>query len=162
VRAAIADARSRARAIEAARRAAEQRLASAAEEPPPPTPAAPSQRVDTLWNELMTLWLAADGLGESFTLQVGENEALRREAARLLGREADTLTLNPTADALRTLSENYNRYVRDLGAERAERELEELLQAARTETTPARRVQVITVRALHRVPGALSTGLGVR
>jgi hypothetical protein len=161
VRAAVADARSRARAIEAARRAAEQRLASAAA--PPPTPAAaPGPRVDTLWNEVMTLWLAADGLGESFTLQVGENEALRREAARLLGREADTLTLNPTADALRLLSENYNRYVRDLGAERAERELEELLQAARAETTPARRVQVITVRALQRVPGALSAGLGVR
>jgi hypothetical protein len=162
VRAAIADARSRARAIEAARRAAEQRLASATQVPPPAPAAAPSQRVDTLWNELVTLWLAADGLGESFTVQVGENEALRREATRLLGREADTLTLSPTADALRALSESYNRYVRDLGAERAERELEELLQAARAETTPARRVQVITVRALQRVPGALSTGLGVR
>jgi hypothetical protein len=161
VRAAIADARSRARAIEAARRAAEQRLASA-QAPPPAPAAAPSQRVDTLWNELVTLWLAADGLGESFTVQVGENEALRREATRLLGRETDTLTLNPTADALRALSENYNRYVRELGTQGAERELEELLQAARAETTPARRVQVITVRALQRVPGALSTGLGIR
>ena len=94
--------------------------------------------MDTLWNELVTLWLAADGLGESFTVEVGDNEALRRQAARLLGREADTLTtltLNPSVDALRLLSENYNHYVRDLGAERAERELEELVQAARRAAT---------------------------
>ncbi|MFN2567193.1 MAG: hypothetical protein ABR499_19535 [Gemmatimonadaceae bacterium] len=160
VRAAIADARSRARAIEAARRAALQPRVAVA--PPPPVATASQQRVDTLWNELVGLWLADAGLGETFTVTVGDNEALRREAARLLGREADTLTLSPTVDALRSLSETYGQYVRGLGAEPAERELGELVQAAKAESTPARRVQIITTRALQRVPQALSTGLGIR
>ena len=90
------------------------------------------------------------------------NDELRREATRLLGREADTLTLNPAVEGLRTLSENYNAYVRELGGEMAERELEELVQAARAEATPARRMQVITRRALERVPQALSANLGIR
>ncbi|MDQ3949383.1 MAG: hypothetical protein M3282_03470, partial [Gemmatimonadota bacterium] len=119
-------------------------------------------RVDTLWNELVGLWLASDGLGESFTVDLRGNDELRREATRLLGREADTLTLNPPAEGLRALSENYGHYVRELGGELAERELEELVQAARAESTPARRVQVITIRALQRVPQALSAGLGIR
>jgi hypothetical protein len=164
VRAAIDDARSRARAVEAARRAAatpppEPRVAVAT---PPPVDSAQRQRVDTLWSELVGLWLAGDGVGQSFTVEVGGNEALRREANRLLGREADTLTLTPSADALRLLSENYNHYVRDLGAEQAERELADLVQAAKAESTAARRVQIITTRALQRVPQALSTGLGIR
>jgi hypothetical protein len=154
LRVAIDDARARIRAIEAARRAAERQLASAE--------APPSERVDTLWNELVTLWLGSDGPGEGFTLDLRDNEALRREAARVLGRDADSVTLTPPADALRLLSENYNHYVRGLGDERAERELEELVQSARAEPTPARRVQVITIRALQRVPQALNTGLGIR
>jgi hypothetical protein len=158
VRAAIEDARSRARAIEAARRAAQRPVTIAVTPSPPP----PNARVDTLWNELVGLWLASGGLGESFTVDLRGNEELRREATRLLGREADTLTLNPPAEGLRTLSENYNQYVRALGGELAERELEELVQAAKAEATPARRVQVITIRALQRVPQALSTGLGIR
>jgi hypothetical protein len=166
VRAAIDDARSRARAIDAARRAAAAAAAAprvAAAPPPPPPEVARSPRVDTLWNELVGLWLAADGLGESFTVDVRENEALRREAARVLGREPDTLlTLNPSADGIRLLSENYSSYVRDLDNERAERELAELVEAAKAEPTAARRVQIITTRALQRVPTALSPGLGVR
>ena len=163
IRAAIDDAHSRARAIEAARRAA----ATPAPPPPqvaaaPPSDSAQRQRVDTLWNELVGIWLAADGVGQSFTMEVGDNEALRREANRLLGREADTLTLTPSADALRLLSENYNHYVRDLGADQAERELADLVQAAKAESTATRRVQIITTRALQRVPQALSTGLGIR
>lgn len=158
VRAAIDDARSRARAIDAARRAAQQPVAVAVA-PPPPTR---TQRTDTLWTELVGLWLAPGGLGESFTVDLRGNEELRREATRLLGRQADTLTLNPQADGLRALSENYSHYVRELGGDLAERELEELVQAAKAESTPARRVQVITIRALQRVPQALSTGLGIR
>jgi hypothetical protein len=158
VRAAIEDARSRARAIEAARRAPERPVVVAVTPPPPP----PNARIDTLWNEVVGLWLASGGLGESFTVDLRGNEELRREATRLLGREADTLTLNPPAEGLRALSENYNQYVRTLGRELAVRELEELVQAARAEPTPARRVQVITIRALQRVPQALSTGLGIR
>jgi hypothetical protein len=127
---------------------------------PPPPPR--NQRVDTLWNELVGLWLASDGLGESFTVDLRGNEELRREAARLLSREADTLTLNPPAEGLRALSENYAHYVRELGGDLAERELAELIQAARAESTPARRMQVITIHALQRVPQALSTGLGIR
>jgi hypothetical protein len=158
VRAAIDDARSRARAIEAARRAAQQPVAVAvAPQPPPTTP-----RVDTLWNELVGLWLASDGLGESFTVDLRGNDELRREATRLLGREADSLTLNPPAEGLRALSQNYNDYVRALGGEFAERELAELIQAAKAESTPARRMQVITIRALQRVPQGLSAGLGIR
>jgi hypothetical protein len=159
VRAAIEDARARARAIDAARRAAAAPPQVVAVQP---EPSPQSERVDTLWNELVSLWLASDGLGESFTMPVGENDALRREAARLLGRDTDTLTLNPSADALRLLSQNYNNYVRDLDNESAERELANLVEAARAETSPARRMQVITTRALQRVPQALSTGLGVR
>jgi hypothetical protein len=52
--------------------------------------------------------------------------------------------------------------VRELGGELAERELEEVVQAAKAESTPARRMQVITIRALQRVPQALSTGLGIK
>jgi hypothetical protein len=159
VRAAIEDARSRARAVDVARRAAEQPVTVAAVPPPPPRS---TLRVDTLWSELVGLWLAADGLGQRFTLDVRGNEELRREAARLLGRETDTLTLNPPAEALRALSETYNEYVRELGGELAVRELEELVQAAKAEPTPARRVQMITVRALQRVPQALNAGLGVQ
>src|SRR5688572_28812676 len=150
VRAAIDDARSRARAIDAARRAAQRPVAVAEAPPPPRTP-----RVDTLWNELIGLWLASDGLGESFTVDLRGNDELRREATRLLGRETDTLTLNPPAEGLRVLSENYGHYVRELGGELAVRELEEIVQAAKAESTPARRVQVITIRALQRVPQAL-------
>jgi hypothetical protein len=157
VRAAIDDARSRARAIDAARRAAQRPLTVAEAPPPPRTP-----RVDTLWNELVGLWLASDGLGESFTVDLRGNDELRREATRLLGRETDTLTLNPPAEGLRVLSENYGHYVRELGGELAVRELEEIVQAAKAESTPARRVQVITIRALQRVPQALSTGLGIQ
>jgi hypothetical protein len=158
VRGAIADARSRARAIEAARRAAQAPVTVAvAPQAPVPTP-----RLDTLWNELVGLWLGSAGIGESFTVDLRGNEELRREAARLLGREADTLTLNPPAEALRALSENYNDYVRALGGELAERELQEIVQAARAESTPARRMQVITIRALQRVPAALNAGLGIR
>jgi hypothetical protein len=157
VRVAIDDARSRARAIDAARRAAQQPIAVA--EAPPPSR---TQRTDTLWNELVGLWLAPDGVGESFTVDLRDNQELRREATRLLGRETDTLTLAPPAEGLRVLSENYSHYVRELGGELAERELEELVQAAKAESTPARRVQVITTRALQRVPQALSTGLGIR
>jgi hypothetical protein len=159
VRAAIADARSRARAIDAARRAAQQPAAVAAVAPPSPTR---TQRTDTLWTELVGLWLAPDGVGESFTVDLRGNDELRREATRLLGRETDTLTVSPPAAGLRVLSENYDAYVRALGGELAERELEELVQAAKAESSPARRVQVITIRALQRVPQALSTGLGIR
>jgi hypothetical protein len=162
VRAAIDDARSRARAIDAARRVAERPVTVAAAVPAPPAVPPPTPRVDTLWNELVGLWLASDGLGESFTVDLRGNEELRREATRLLGREADTLTLNPPPDGLRVLSENYGHYVRELGGDLAVRELEELLQAAKAAPTPARRMQVITMRALHRVPQALNTGLGVR
>jgi hypothetical protein len=157
VRAAIDDARSRARAIDAARRAA-LRPVAVAEAPPP----ARTQRTDTLWNELVGLWLAPDGLGESFTVDLRGNADLRREATRLLGHEADTLTLNPPPEGLRVLSENYGHYVRELGGEMAERELEEIVQAAKAEPSPARRVQVITIRVLQRVPQALSTGLGIK
>ena len=160
VRTAIDDARSRARAIEAARRAAA-RPVTVAVAPPPPPPVR-TARSDTLWNELVSVWLASDGVGESFTMDVRGSEELRREAARLLGREADTLTLNPSVEGLRALSENYNEYVRELGGELAERELDELVQAAKAESTPARRVQVITIRALQRVPQGLNAGLGVR
>jgi hypothetical protein len=156
VRAAIEDARSRARAIEAARRAAQQ-PATVAAAPPPPNP-----RVDTLWNELVGLWLAAEGLGESFTVDLRGNSELRREATRVLGRETDTLTVAPQVDGLRALSENYGQYVRDLGGDLAVRELEELVQAARAEATPTRRVQLITTRVLQRVPQALAANLGVR
>jgi hypothetical protein len=52
--------------------------------------------------------------------------------------------------------------VRALAGELAERELAELVQAAKAESTPARRAQTITIRALQRVPQALSTGLGIR
>jgi hypothetical protein len=159
VRAAIADARSRTRAIDAARRAAQQPAAVAAVAPPSPTR---TQRTDTLWTELVGLWLAPDGVGESFTVDLRGNDELRREATRLLGRETDTLTVSPPAAGLRVLSENYDAYVRALGGELAERELEELVQAAKAESSPARRVQVITIRALQRVPQALSTGLGIR
>ena len=161
VRAAIDDARSRARAIDAARRAA-QRPVTVAAAPAPPPAAARTQRTDTLWTELVALWLAPDGAGESFTVDLRGNDDLRREATRLLGREADTLTVTPQADGLRVLSENYDHYVRELGGNLAERELEELIQAAKAESTAARRVQVITMRALQRVPQALSTGLGIR
>jgi hypothetical protein len=159
VRAAIEDARSRARAIEAARRAAERPVAVA--QAPPPAPP-PNPRVDTLWNELVGLWLADAGVGESFTMDLRGNDELRREAVRLLGRETDTLTLAPPVAGLRALSENYNQYVRELGGELAERELEEVVQAARAESSPARRIQIITTRALQRVPQALSAGLGIR
>jgi hypothetical protein len=160
VRAAIEDARSRARAIDAARRAAERPVAVAQAPPPPPPPT--NARVDTLWNELVGLWLADAGAGESFTMDLRGNDELRREAVRLLGRETDTLTLAPPVAGLRALSENYNQYVRELGGELAERELEELVQAARAESSPARRIQIITTRALQRVPQALSAGLGIR
>jgi hypothetical protein len=160
VRAAVDDARSRARAIESARRAAERPVTVAAA-PPPDTLGAP-RNVDTLWNELVGLWLASDGLGQSFTVDLRGNDDLRREAARLLGREADTLTLNPQAEGIRALSESYGRYVRALASEAAVRELEEAVQAARTESTPARRVQVITLRALQRVPAGLNAGLGAQ
>jgi hypothetical protein len=166
VRTAIDDARSRGRAIDAARRAASEAAAAprvAVAPPPVVADSAQGQRVDTLWNELVGLWFASDGVGQSFTVDVRQNEALRREAARVLGREADTLlTLTPSADGLRTLSESYNSYVRDLDTERAERELADLVQAARAEPTPARRVQIITMRVLQRVPQGLSAGLGVR
>ena len=161
VRAAIDDARSRARAIDAARRAA-QRPVTVAETPPPPPPPPRTARVDTLWNELVGLWLASDGLGESFTVDLSGNEELRREATRLLGRETDTLTLNPPAEGLRLLSENYGQYVRALSGDLAERELDELLQAAKAAPTPTRRMQVITIRALQRVPQALNNGLGIQ
>jgi hypothetical protein len=159
VRGAMQDARSRARAIEAARRAAQQPVTVAVV---PPSPPPPTPRVDTLWNELIGLWLASDGLGSSFTVDLRGNDELRSEVTRLLGREADTLTLTPQAEGLRVLSENYNYYVRELGGQMAERELEELVRAARAESSPARRVQMITMRALQRVPGALNAGLGVR
>jgi hypothetical protein len=159
VRAAIEDARARSRAVELARRAAE-RPQTVAQAPPVPPPARP--RIDTLWNELVGFWLASDGVGESFTMDLRGNEELRREATRLLGRQADTLTLNPAVDGLRALSENFNAYVRELGGEMAERELEELVQAARAESSPMRRTQLITRRALERVPQALGPGLGVR
>jgi hypothetical protein len=106
--------------------------------------------------------LAPDGLGESFTVDLRGNADLRREATRLLGHEADTLTLNPPPEGLRVLSENYGHYVRELGGDLAERELEEIVQAAKAEPSPTRRVQVITIRVLQRVPQALSTGLGIR
>jgi hypothetical protein len=166
VRAAIDDARSRARAVDAARRTATEAAAAPRVAAAPRTPAADSlraQRVDTLWNELVGLWLASDAVGQSFTVDVRDNEALRREATRVLGREADTLlTLSPSADGLRVLSESYNNYVRDLGDERAERELADLVQAAKAESSAARRVQIITTRVLQRVPQALSTGLVAR
>jgi hypothetical protein len=157
VRVAVNDARSRARAIDAARRALEQPVAVAEAPAPPPT-----ARVDTLWNELVGLWLASDGLGETFTIDLRGNEELRREAVRLLGHETDTLTLNPPAEGLRALSENYGHYVRALGGDMAERELEEMVQAAKAESTPTRRTQLITTRALQRVPAALNTGLGIK
>ena len=118
--------------------------------------------MDTLWSELVSLWLTPGGIVETFTLAVGGNDALRREANRLLGRDADTLTLTPSRDGLRALSESYNGYVTNLSDADAERELAELVQAARAESTPARRVQIITSRALHRVPQALTAALGVR
>jgi hypothetical protein len=158
VRAAIDDARARTRAVELARRAAE-RPQTVVQAPPSPPPTRP--RVDTLWAELVGLWLASDGVGQSFTMDLAGNEELRREATRVLGRQADTLTLNPPVEGLRALADNYNTYVRELGGNMAEREVEELLQAARAESSPARRTQMITRRALERVPQALSASLVV-
>ena len=163
VRAAIDDARGRARAVDAARQAAARaavRPTTVAEAPPPPPPTTP--RVDTLWNELVGFWLASDGAGQSFTMDLRGNEELRQEATRLLGRTADTVTLTPPAEELRALSESYRAYVRDLGGNMAERELEELVQAARAESSPTRRTQVITTRVLQKVPQALSAGLRVQ
>jgi hypothetical protein len=161
VRVAIDDARARARAVEAARlavaRAAARPTTVAQTPPPPPTP----PRVDTLWNELVGLWLA-DGVSESFTMDLRGNDELRREAARLLGREADTVTINPPVEELRALSENYRTYVRELGGNMAARELEEIVEAARAESSPARRVQIITTRVLQRVPQGLSAGMRVQ
>ena len=161
VRAAINDARTRGRAVEAARQAAAAPRRVAAEQTPAMTPQ--RARIDTLWNQLVGLWLASDGTGGSFTLDLRENDELRREAAQLLGREADTVvTLSPSPDGLRRLSDTYGEYVRALGSELAERELEELLETVRAEPAPARRVQVITTRALTRVPQGLNRGLGVQ
>lgn len=163
VRAAIDDARARARAVELARQAAARaatRPTTVAAAPPPPPPSTP--RVDTLWNELVGFWLASEGAGQSFTMDLRGNDELRQEATRLLGRAADSVTLTPPADELRALSESYRAYVRELGGNMAERELEELVQAARSESSPARRTQMITTRVLQRVPQALSAGMGVK
>jgi hypothetical protein len=160
VRAAIDDARARQRAVDAARAAAARppaRPTTVAAAPPPPTP-----RVDTLWNELVGFWLASEGAGQSFTMDLRGNAELRQEATRLLGRAADSVTIAPPVDELRALSESYRAYVRELGGTMAERELEELVQAARAESSPARRTQVITTRVLQRVPQALSAGMGIR
>jgi hypothetical protein len=165
VRLAIDDARARARAVEAARDAVARAAAgptTVVQVPPPPTPPPTPARVDTLWTELVGYWLTSDGAGESFTMDLRGNEELRREAARVLGRETDTLTLNPPAEELRALSDNYRAYVRDLGGDMAVRELEELVEAAKAESTSAGRIRLITMRALQRVPQALSAGMGVR
>lgn len=162
VRAAIDDARARARAVEQARQAAARAAArptTVAEAPPPPPP---TPRVDTLWAELVGFWLASEGAGQSFTVDLRGNDELRQEAIRLLGHPADSVTLTPPVEELRSLSESYRAYVRDLGGNLAERELEELVQAAKSESSPARRTQVITTRVLQRLPQALSPGMGVR
>ena len=161
VGAAIEDARGRRRAIEAARQAAARAAArptTVAEAAPPPS----TPRVDTLWNELVGFWLASEGAGQSFTMDLRGNDELRQEATRLLGHAADTVTLTPPVEELRALSESYRAYVRELGGNMAERELDEMVQAARAESSPARRTQVITTRVLQRVPQALSAGLKIQ
>jgi hypothetical protein len=163
VRAAIEDARARRRAIEVARQAAARaaaRPATVAEAAPSPPPSTP--RVDTLWNELVGFWLTSEGAGQSFTMDLRGNDELRQEATRLLGHAADTVTLTPPVEELRALSESYRAYVRELGGNMAERELDELVQAAKAESSPARRTQMITTRVLQRVPQALSAGLKVQ